>query len=587
MLQSVRERVLLRVVDVEQWTHEVIPSSEELKEGARSKGWLRKRQNDFVRKREFDQLRKLRNRDPATIASMARPSFFQSSITTDSDGRAVTLKKIDEIEAQMSKQWWKGKQDGVKPAEAAYPVSAKPPQSQGDQWSRTGAAKGEFSPITSVQPTPEMGFDQGQSTDFDATRPGVSAPGDIEAAENRRQAKPAKKPVSKYGDSSISGFSPSKLFSIELGDSLADTEMEEAAIRFANGDDAGAEACLLTALKLEDARPEAANGWAAALFDLYRSTGQHGKFDQVAAGYAERFGYAAPQWFSTPDLLEERAGNPAFEQVSLSKQTSPAIWECPAQLDLQTLHDLRASLAHAPEPWHLNWNRFKAIRPEAVEGMADLFAQWCVQPVILRFEGAEVLDKTLKSLTLSGDKSVPAVYWRMRLDALRIMRLQDEFELAALEFCVTYEVSPPPWQNAQCEYLVERTIPGLSRSQTDEFEPNAMYESDSQRDNAPTEPMAFDDISASVIELSGEVLGDASEALNKLQAGLRDANRLVITCDSLIRVDFAAAGSILNWVAARELEGRHVQFRDVPRLVAAFFNVIGVSEHARVMLRTS
>ena len=33
----------------------------------------RKRQNDFVRKREFDQLRKLRNRDPATIASMARP----------------------------------------------------------------------------------------------------------------------------------------------------------------------------------------------------------------------------------------------------------------------------------------------------------------------------------------------------------------------------------------------------------------------------------------------------------------------------------------------------------------------------------
>ena len=65
----------------------------------------RKRQNDFVRRREFDQLRKLRNRDPAASAAAARQSFFQNSQPTDLDGRAVTLKKIDEIEAQMSRQW--------------------------------------------------------------------------------------------------------------------------------------------------------------------------------------------------------------------------------------------------------------------------------------------------------------------------------------------------------------------------------------------------------------------------------------------------------------------------------------------------
>jgi hypothetical protein len=50
-------------------------------------------------------------------------------------------------------------------------------------------------------------------------------------------------------------------------------------------------------------------------------------------------------------------------------------------------------------------------------------------------------------------------------------------------------------------------------------------------------------------------------------------------------VDFSAAGSILNWVAMREAEGCHVQFRDVHRLVAAFFNVIGITEHARVVPR--
>jgi hypothetical protein len=68
----------------------------------------RKRRNDFVRKREFDMLRKMRRsevmagQDPA-----ARPSFFQSSMPSKPDDRASTLKKIDEIEAQMSMQWWK------------------------------------------------------------------------------------------------------------------------------------------------------------------------------------------------------------------------------------------------------------------------------------------------------------------------------------------------------------------------------------------------------------------------------------------------------------------------------------------------
>ena len=68
----------------------------------------RKRRNDFVRRREFDQLRKLRRREALqgqrTEDPTARPSFFQSSMASP-DERAVTLKKINEIEAQMSQQW--------------------------------------------------------------------------------------------------------------------------------------------------------------------------------------------------------------------------------------------------------------------------------------------------------------------------------------------------------------------------------------------------------------------------------------------------------------------------------------------------
>eukprot|EP00611_Tribonema_gayanum_P004652 TRINITY_DN1384_c0_g2_i1.p3 TRINITY_DN1384_c0_g2~~TRINITY_DN1384_c0_g2_i1.p3 ORF type:complete len:222 (+),score=38.28 TRINITY_DN1384_c0_g2_i1:270-935(+) len=70
----------------------------------------RKRRNDFVRKREFDMLRKIRSREGTGAEGPGmRPSFFQSSLPSKPDDRAETLKKIDEIEAQMSMQWWKTK----------------------------------------------------------------------------------------------------------------------------------------------------------------------------------------------------------------------------------------------------------------------------------------------------------------------------------------------------------------------------------------------------------------------------------------------------------------------------------------------
>jgi len=72
----------------------------------------RRQRNDFVRRREFDMLRKLRQREAAAHAfePTATPSSFNLSSTSEkSEGRAQTLKKIDEIEEQMSQQWWKGR----------------------------------------------------------------------------------------------------------------------------------------------------------------------------------------------------------------------------------------------------------------------------------------------------------------------------------------------------------------------------------------------------------------------------------------------------------------------------------------------
>jgi anti-anti-sigma regulatory factor len=98
--------------------------------------------------------------------------------------------------------------------------------------------------------------------------------------------------------------------------------------------------------------------------------------------------------------------------------------------------------------------------------------------------------------------------------------------------------------------------------------------------------MGLDDAAPSnVIELQGEVLGDAAPLLAVLDGQGSKGGRIVVACTHLVRVDFSAAGSILNWVAKRQSDGCQVQFRDAHRLVAAFFNVIGINEHARVVPR--
>lgn len=67
-----------------------------------------------IRKREFDKLRVLRQNE---LLNDDRPKqrFFHTSMLTDLREKTSTIKKIDEIEAQMSMQWWKTERLDLKP----------------------------------------------------------------------------------------------------------------------------------------------------------------------------------------------------------------------------------------------------------------------------------------------------------------------------------------------------------------------------------------------------------------------------------------------------------------------------------------
>ena len=175
------------------------------------------------------------------------------------------------------------------------------------------------------------------------------------------------------------------------------------------------------------------------------------------------------------------------------------------------------------------------------------------------------------------------------MEVLRVMHRPDEFELVALDYCVTYEVSPPSWDSARCEYKPLQADGSYATGHTivgEAFRDSLSSGMSMGYGDTQSAGLSSQMSNIATVELAGQILGDATEALAMLDNKLAGADVMVISCARLIRIDFSAAGTLLNWVTARQAEGRQVQFVEVHRLVAAFFNVIGISEHARVMART-
>ena len=534
----------------------------------------RKRRNDFVRKREFDMLRKMRQLHTLVQSEPepgGRPSFFQSSLTSRPDERAVTLKKIDDIEAQMSMQWWKTNNH----------TSSETHSVQAANRGREEVSQPPMDSLLPVAYRPTVPLDSESISTPKAS--GQEALLDDFLTASSQQSRKASQAMPAFSSPAFSA-TPTPL--PEQIAPVPDAELEEAAIFFANGDDEGAELSLLRILAPGAPRENDVASWLT-LFDLYRATGDQEKFDVSAIEFAEHFGRSAPQWFSLPDLNRQTIKPDA----SAGSHGTVAHWLCPSVLGLQGVAALNAAIGRVAMPWLLDWSHLKSIERSAVEPLLKLFGAWAAEPVQLGFKGAAQLRDVLGRATPSGEPDTLQLWWLLRMEVLRVMHRPDEFELAALDFCITYEVSPPAWAIARCSF---RAL----NEQGDDSGGVVFMSAHATEDVASTfNPMMLDMNSELGVlshrqaaqqidvELSGQLQGHSAAALERLDASLTRAGTVHIACPRLLRVDFSSAGMLLNWASARQAESRAVRFTDVNRLVASFFNVIGITEYADISVR--
>ncbi|MDE2147140.1 MAG: hypothetical protein KGJ24_10680 [Burkholderiales bacterium] len=549
----------------------------------------RKRRNDFVRKREFDVLRRVRREglSPEQLAALGGSSRLDDSEARlpDSDAQRPSgvKAKIDEIEQQMVGEGGfnstRSRPIGLR-GPGSRPGGLPPPRDTVLDSGRGAPVLRDDDALPALPPLPP------------AHLPPAAPPSRVQMAPGLPPLAPAAPPVAglpplnpmsfesltaSAADGAASEFG--QALAVEVSEVVHDPDLDEAVIAFANADFTQCEQSLQRITGPAGPRAQHAETWLV-LFDLYRATGQQQRFESLAMDYAHQFGWSAPQWYSLPRLVAEAAADePMVSAAAATRGHGDVGWICPEHLDIDAVARLRSQTLQMPLPWVFDWSALRRIDAEAAMQLSMLMRLWSGQALELRWVGGDRLFSVLQEAAPTGVRDADPAFWLTRLDALRLANRADQFDEAAIDYCVTYEVSPPSWEPTRCKVhisgsgLSTRTPPMSMVSEV-----STSFLESGLADETPGVEVAH-------VELSGQLVGDIGATLAKVQGELGSAPVVSVSCARLIRVDFIAAGDLLNWVLAKRNENRAVHFVDAHRLLALFFGAMGINEHAKVQVR--
>lgn len=530
----------------------------------------RKRRNDFVRKRELDMLRKIRreglNPDQALLLGSASNLDPDSRPHGGARSDSTVKAKIDEIELQMVGQT-------MRPAAASSQAGmlATVPGGLAEPVATTAPSQ-TFAPTLSDVPE-------------------VSA-AVVQAARHSAPRMPGQEPAAAPMLADAAG--------VQVTELAHDAELDEAVIAFANADFDQCEQCLLTLVHPGASRHSHLETWLV-LFDLYRALDLPHKFDQLGPSFAQQFGVSAPQWYSLPrrvaEFLERKghvlgvrseqprsdADQPALDEGPPTQAGDAPLslpgWVSPSVLDQEAIAQLRVALLQLSRPWRMDFSALQLVTPEGAHQLSAVLQSWAREPMVVTWSGAARLLALLEDSAPSGNRDADPAFWMLRLDVLRLINQPVTFDEVAIDYCVTYERSPPSWEPSACSI----------RQQDDAVSAHAgplSHVSDVTTSFVESQiHHEVEFVQVASLDLSGQLVGDIGRTLQQLDDQLGASISLDIDCRHLLRVDFIAAGDLLNWVLARRAEDRLVHFVNPHRLVALFFGAMGINEHATVKLQ--
>ncbi len=583
-----------------------------------------KRQDDFIRKRELDALRRLRKREivdlPLEDSLQTNPPDTAPPLAAHA--RSETLRKINEIEQSMVRESVlpSGKARFVASrslsgaADPGYatttpltsaPAAAMTPPPPPDPAPRAAASGVE--PATEPPITSQTGADADRPPSLQPTQPLDMAP-TVPMADLRPAAPPLRaptvsplefdpnllSPTQPAGDDqptlaaatrispdiepppttaghdswlrSSNDFVPSAFFAVEVHDVLSSNPLfDQAVMDFANGDDTAAETALREAIS-DCADKGAEKELWLALFDLFRASRQTAKFEALVVDFVGRFQTSAPMFDDQPGA----AAKPASAAARGGGGLHPSVVFSNPLDNGQASRLLRLLETRTPDSITLDFTAVSTIASDALATLAQAWNRLNATPCSVRLHGATELLALCALQAPPMQNGADANWWALRLEVLRLLGDQDTFDAAALDYCVTYEISPPAWEP--------------SRARLDRDSSELPPAPGSETEGVPS-TLGPGSTRSAQLQLSGEISGNSNAFLAPLDQVAKQHDQLSISLRALHRIDFSSAGALLNWAMMQRGRGKTIQFTGVHRLIAGLFSILGLHEHVLIQLR--
>jgi ABC-type transporter Mla MlaB component len=456
------------------------------------------------RKREGGSSRTGSPKSPTRTGTTRTGTTRTGNTQVQRDAARATAKKIDAIESEMTSELLKPRE---KTSTASNPPTRPkaPAPSPGTPKASTGTPASPPAAKSANSVLPAMGI----STDFLLG-----------------------------GDSGIG--------MVEVASSETPPVIEEAAILFANEQTEMVEQMLLGAIH-DTSLGDAIHTVWLMLFDLYQITGKQEQFENLSIDYAAKFETSPPAWDVA--RLDPNA-------VTVQPSGTAPVLTFSGKLDESIVKQLERAqkVSEKNSVIRLEFSRVNEVLPEGCELLLATLKKLQKAGNELVLVGAPELATKIRSIVEVGRRDDNEAPWWLLLEILQLLNREKEFEETSIDYCVTYEVSPPAF------------VAPKNKVTTD-IEQLAAPEMEKDRFTMPQVVDAHTNVIASITEFA---------ALH---------NPAVIDCTRLNRVDFSAAGQLLSAMAPLATKGRTVQLQNVNHLVAALFQVMGLRDIAHIVPR--
>lgn len=312
--------------------------------------------------------------------------------------------------------------------------------------------------------------------------------------------------------------------------------VEESAILYASGQAAAAEALLRDSLATFG-HAERLPWWM--LFDLYQAGGDEQAFESVAIDYASHFETSPPTWSPLPATPVPGAVRPAPGVATVETFD--------AALDANVAPRLRRVLESDKPLVRLDFGKVRSIDADGATAVLAALQQLRKSDRELVLAGVDKLLALLGPTLQIGVRQPSQAPWLLLLELLLLTNREKEFEESAMDYCVTYEVSPPQFEAPR---RVSTAAP--APSQGDRF------------------------------MLPSLVNGQDNSLLGAIDAYAEDRESLLLDCSRLARIDYAGAGALLARLDALAAAGHTVELRELNHLSAVLLRLLGAGDSVKL-----